>query len=139
MRICHMFSCRELYAEGTGPFGQHATERWHSYDYSIDCDDAGYRFWENLAWIMFFAYPLGIPAFSLWIFNKNASRLTDNSSLSGIAQQESPDASPFSEAWMVPQEKRKVPWWHGDRSTFFFMVRDCKIVILSRIACCPSR
>ena len=40
MRICHMFSCRELHAEGEGSFDQHATERWHSYDYNIDCDDA---------------------------------------------------------------------------------------------------
>eukprot|EP01045_Picozoa_sp_COSAG04_P013961 COSAG04_NODE_1019_length_8734_cov_2.287319_2_plen_793_part_00 len=122
-----MFSCRKLDTEGTGAFALHNTERWHSYDYSINCDDAGYRFWENLASCMFVVYPLGIPALSLWIFRKNANRLKDTSSqLSGVelVEKDSPDASPFAEAWRMPQEKRKVPWWYGDRSTFFFMVRD---------------
>ena len=126
-RIFHMFSCRAL---DTG----NGAEHWHRYDYSIDCDGAKFAMFRLLAMLMVLVYPVGVPAFAFWVFHKNADRLQDTSSTYQNFE------TLLDDAPQAPRsEVSSVPWWHGDRSTFHFMVRDCKIAILSRFACCPSR
>ena len=108
-RIFHMFSCKYYTSKGSGD------ESWHRYDYNIDClHDNLYRDFEKAAGCMVLLYPIGIPAFTLWILRKNSDRLkhtsqTQHSAYTGVTGQQT-----------------ALPWWHGDRTTFLFMVRDYK-------------
>ena len=128
MRIFHMFGCRPLYVDGGE--GLQKTESWHRYDYNIDCLGPVYLDFAFVAKVMVVVYPIGIPLFCFWMFYMNRDRLKDTSSLGAGPQvgnegtsPEEPE-SPF--VWMEPPKTVALPWWHGDRTVFFFMVRDYK-------------
>jgi serine/threonine protein kinase len=110
-RICHMFSCVKLHAK------DNELEEWHRYDYSIDCAGTEYQGFRLIAVIMFVVYPVGVPAFAMWVFKRNWTRLYGlTSAPAAVVQQQRLTPSMSAAA--------KLPWWHGDRSTFYFMVRD---------------
>ena len=125
LRIFHMFGCREFKQSNNEPT---ENESWHLYDYSIDCNSSEYLGFRTLAKVMVLVYPIGIPAFVLWIFHRNAGRLTDESLLApastlDYATQQEGEAMEVSSSWSTAQQRKK-PWWYGDRTTFNFMVRD---------------
>ena len=57
---------------------------------------------------------VGVPAVSMYVFWKNYSRLHGLQSAPVVRNRA---VSPWA-----PVET--LPWWHGDRNTFHFMVRD---------------
>lgn len=124
LRIFHMFGCREFKQSHDEPT---ENESWHRYDYSIDCNSSEYLGFRTLAQVMIVVYPVGIPAFVLWIFHRNSGRLTDESLLAPASTldntiQPEEDAMEFSSSWSTAQ--KTPPWWYGNRTTFNFMVRD---------------
>ena len=59
---------------------------------------------------------IGVPLFSAWNFAKNWRRLNSPDTASLTARLSTP----------LPLQAAPKPWWYGDRSTFYFVVRDYK-------------
>jgi serine/threonine protein kinase len=112
-RICHMFQCEQLksYNSQNDP----DVESWHLYDFEIDCYSQTYLNFAKAAYVMIAVYPIGGPCFAGWIFAKNWRRLFSTNT--APAKSALSDSHTFDES---------PPWWHGDRTTFYFMVRDYK-------------
>jgi hypothetical protein len=125
-RVVHMLDCVSY-------DGQYGELRWQRYDYGIDCDSTEYTAYSYVAWLMLLLYPIGIPVGAFWVFYQNRKRLLDRSHhRHGIAGDEAlPESdrrgrdktSIWSLLGMDSLEPKK-PWWHGNRDTFYFMVRD---------------
>jgi hypothetical protein len=139
--------------------GPESVLSWQRYDYSINCDSTKYTKVRYAAGLMLVLYPIGIPVFALWIFRKNRKRLLDRSHHRHSIEDDeatSPDedrpAPAKTSIWTffgAGALKAKKPWWHGNRDTFYFMVRDYKpqyyyfvrtptygAVAVYRVCCC---
>ena len=108
-KICHVFKCVGLNPSGT----TNDIEEWQQYNMEVDCSDTAYKSLQSLAVIMFIVYPIGVPAVTMYVYWKNYSRLH------GL------QSAPVARDWAIREGyTEKLPWWHGDRDTFYFMVRD---------------
>ena len=112
-KICHVFKCVTL-EPGSAP-----DETWQQYDFNVNCTDDLYMALQSWAVLMFGLYPAGVPALAMWVFAKNWARLHGLES-APIARQQ-----PLLTSKGAPIIA-KLPWWYGDRSTFYFLVRDYK-------------
>lgn len=109
-RICHVYSCVRLF-----PHGNEGIEIWQQYDYSVDCASPGYKTLQIVSVFMFITYPIGVPVFAMWVYHKNWSRLHGQHYAPVTREQ-------FRSSNVATVQE--MPWWYGDRSTFYFMVRD---------------
>jgi serine/threonine protein kinase len=127
-RIFHMFYCKSLLVDDG------SIEKWHRYDFSVNCMAATYLSFRFAAYAMVIVYPLGIPTFVSWIFFKNRERLTtmdistrkrEHAALDTSAQSE---WASFKTAWTTFERKLikhdALPWYYGDRDSFYFLIRD---------------
>ena len=107
-----MFQCVEL-----EKLDDSIHEKWQVFDYSIDCTTREYKLASQVAWMMFIVYPVGVPCFAMYVFWKNWARLHGMESAPVTRQHNSQMSEPT---------KIRQKWYYGDRTTFYFMVRDYK-------------
>eukprot|EP01047_Picozoa_sp_COSAG01_P114055 COSAG01_NODE_42743_length_437_cov_0.576923_1_plen_77_part_10 len=63
----------------------------------------------------FICYPIGVPVFASWVYYKNWARLHGLHHAPVTREQ-------YRSSNLANVED--LPWWYGDRSTFYFFVRD---------------
>jgi hypothetical protein len=108
-KICHVFKCVRISPSGTTT----DIEEWQQYNMEVDCSDDAYKSLQTVAVLFFIIYPIGVPALTMYVFWKNYPRLHGLST------------APVARDWAIREGyTEKLPWWHGDRDTFYFMVRD---------------
>ena len=110
-KICHVFKCVSLRSSA------YDVEEWQQYNMEVDCSDPLYKSLQSVALLMFLIYPIGVPAITIFCYVKNFTRLHGLQS-APVARERATLPPEFQ------MEHTKLPWWHGDRDTFHFMVRD---------------